>query len=326
MKQNEENRNIILTTTIVAFILIVFLPILPILLTQINRWERYEQGNGEYIRSVITISKTSEGEYSGKEIALEDSRSFPEDYSQERETLIFINENDEIVEKKLDTGVEEILNISGLQELVDNIIEEKLNTSGLEESTMLKYYKRISYIRYADNGYDLSFRAGDNLYLWIREDNRLEKIVDNCREYEWLRNGDLLFVQYNFYEKHFDNLMLWNKENGGIRCIEKNIESFTLCEEENIVYGVQYWAEVHDFGFNTRHRLISKNWETGEYRVIVDEYKGETNKIFYGEDKELFYVYTLENKGEKIICLDLQSGEEKDIYDTDNRIVGIIIT
>lgn len=80
---------------------------------------------------------------------------------------------------------------------------------------------------------------------------------------------------------------------GGIRCIEKNIESFTLCEEENIVYGVQYWAEVHDFGFNTRYRLISKNWETGEYRVIVDEYKGETNKIFYGEDKELFYVYTL---------------------------------
>ncbi len=27
----------------------------------------------------------------------------------------------------------------------------------------------------------------------------------------------------------------------------------------------------------------------------------------------------------QIICLDLQSGEEKDIYHTDNRIVGIII-
>ena len=67
----------------------------------------------------------AEGEYSGKEIALEDSRGFPEDYSQERETLIFINENDEIVEKKLETGVEEILNISGLQELVDNMTEEQ---------------------------------------------------------------------------------------------------------------------------------------------------------------------------------------------------------
>ena len=47
--------------------------------------------------------------------------------------------------------------------------------------------------------------------------------------------------------------------------------------------------------------------------------------MVYGEDKELFYVYTQQNKGEKIICLDLQSGEEKDIYHTDNRIIGIII-
>lgn len=319
------NRNVILSMAIVIFILIIFIEIFPILLRQIKGWGRYEQRNEEYTYSIITLSKMAEGEYSGKEIALEDSRGFPEDYSQERETLIFINENDEIVEKKLETGVEEILNISGLQELVDNMTEEKLNASGLEESTMLKYYTRISYIRYADNGYDLSFRVGDNLYLWIREDNRLEKIVDNCREYEWMRNGDLLFVQYNFDEKHFDNLMLWNKENGEIRYIEKNIESFTLCEEENIVYGVQYWAEVHPFGFNTRYRLISKNWETGEYQVIIDEYKGETNRIFYGEDRELFYVYTVKNKGEKIICLDLQSREEKDIYHTDSRIVEIFI-
>lgn len=321
----KKNSNIIFRMVVAIAILIVFIGIFPIFLTQIKGWGRYEQRNEEYTNSIIILSKMAEGEYSGKEIALEDSRSLPRDYSQERETLIFINENDEMVEKKLETGVEEILNISGLQELVDNMTEEKLNASGLEESTMLKYYTRISYIRYADNGYDLSFRVGDNLYLWIREDNRLEKIVDDCREHEWLKNGDLLFVQYNFDKKHFDNLMLWNKENGEIRYIEKNIESFTLCEEENIVYGVQYWAEVHPFGFNTRYRLIEKNWETGEYRVIIDEYKGEINEIFYGEDKKLFYVYTLKNKGTKIVCVDLRSGEEKDIYHTDSQIVEIII-
>ena len=311
------NRNVILSMAIVIFILIIFIEIFPILLRQIKGWGRYEQRNGEYIRSIIMLSKTAEGEYTVEEITLEDSWTGDLDYSSERETLILESDNNKIVEKKLENGAEEIIHIPGVEEL--------LHIPKVEEERMLDYERTINSVRYHANDCDFSFQAGDNLYLWIREDNRLKKIVDDCWEHEWLKNGDLLFVQQNHEEGHSDNLMLWNKENGEIRYIEKNIESFTLCEEENIVYAVQYWAEVHPFGFNIRYRLIEKNWETGEYQVIIDEYKGETNEIFYGEDKELFYVYTLKNKGTKIICVDLRSGEEKDIYHTDSRIVEIII-
>ncbi len=324
-------------------VLIVFRESLPIIMKSVKDWQTNRQ---KY--SLIVLSQTAEQEYKvEQEIILEDYDSYVVDCSTERETVMYMNKQGEVVEKNLETGMEEIVlkNYEGGRlvynserrtivyrneqgELVEKNLEtgreEILNIPKMKEWLAVKSYGEV-YFQYTNNGYDLFFKVNDVIYLWERDENRVIEIVeDSAWDYQWLKNGDLLFTRNIDY--YSNELLIWHKKNAQVEWIEKKLVSFILSEDESILYGVQRWAKRDDWGFyEINDQLIEKNLQTGEYRVIMDKYNSESAVLALGEGNKLFYVEEKGKKKRKLICIDMETGKARQIYRSAYEPIEIIV-
>ena len=329
-QKNWVDKILMIGKRIICGSVITVLLLILVLVTMIKYMDKKREeflAEAEYV--VVILSKTEDGVYQ-VEREMTEASSGDWDYSRKRGTIIF-DDNENIVEKSVATGEERRFVIHNLEELKDTYLKEKY---GEDEEIVEKIRPYLlKNVRYLPNDYDLSFRIGAHLYIWNRDKNEVEEAGISLKSPSygpmrcwWMEGGDLMFI-YKDSDKRGNALARWYSEEGKTEDIEYNMEVFLLDEEKGVLYGIQeeIFYNQH-IGYYNNFKLIEKNWETGEKRVIIEDYTSDiTNRLAMGEDK-LFYVNDgmWETKHE-IMCVDIKTGAGECIYSTKNYIVGMII-
>ncbi|MBQ9990290.1 MAG: hypothetical protein IJP31_05035 [Lachnospiraceae bacterium] len=278
---------------------------------------------------ILVLSEANDGKYYvEREIVVEEDGG----YSRERGTLIYEEGGHTVIEKNVETGEEERLAIPGLEEIKEEFIKEQAEgyyvAFGWDEDFVRELFGFTC--KYLPNGYDISFRVDDCIYVWCRNENKVETIVpcEHWLKYYWLNNGNLLYLETNPSKKG-NGLVLWDREKGTREYLGYNMEEIIVDEERNRLYGVQ--KEIfHDInlGYYADYKLVEINLETGEERESAKkENYSDENTLALGNHDQLFYVsggLVFETK-HQIYYVDVITGKSKCIYRTDNYVIEMIV-
>lgn len=244
------------------------------------------------------------------ELLLDDCVEYLVDYSEEKQTILYLNEEEQIVELDIQTGMSDKKNLS------------ELGIYPTEE-------QEIHNLQYGPTEDEISFAFGEWIYIWNTETEKLCKVVNPCiasikyNTYQWCDTGDLYFLHYR--ENRFDDLCFWEKGENESELIHSNIVSFVLNDSEDIIYAVEGYVKPNDFGFEMKYRIIEINLVDGTTRDL-QKLKSNNFVLKSVDDRYLYYVEeSVKKKNAKLYCLDLESGHKKCIFRTDREIVGIII-
>ena len=258
--------------------------------------------NGE---NGITSKITAENE-----LLLDDCVEYLVDYSEEKQTILYLNEEEQIVELDIQTGMSNKKNLS------------ELEIYPTEE-------QEIHNLQYGPKEDEISFVFDKCIYIWNTKTEELRKVVNPCmasikyNKYQWCETGDLYFLRY--HRNQFSDLYLFEEGKSEAELIHSNIVSFVLNDSEDIIYAVEGYVKPNDFGFEMKYRIIEINLVDGTTRDL-QKLKSNNFVLKNVDDRYLYYVEgSVKKKNAKLYCLDLESGHKKCIFRTDREIVAIII-
>lgn len=244
------------------------------------------------------------------EINVEDCRENLISYNEDKQTFLYIDQNDQIIERA----------ING--EITDDEAVLKYNSLRTGEASGIR---NLQYISAEKN---ISFIYNDNLYCFDYMDGRHYKIIDSCIGSTWCNTywiqsrEKIYFIDYDESQQQ-KNLYIQNKQQER-RLVEKGIKSFCANSDGTRLYCVQGYMVPNIFGFNTKYKLIEINLLNGTNSTL-QEIDTDNFVLENIDNKFLLYVEeTDEKEMAKVYQLDLQSGKTKCIYRTNKKVIGIV--
>lgn len=271
------------------------------------------QNENKYLEreKAVVFIKNDLNEEVGKvqEIGLSDCREWIVDYDSDRQTILYINTSNQIIEKEMDTAKWQIV-----------------NTEALEMNISMEMREQIHNLQYGPGDADISFTYADELYVYNFQTNILKKLTE-CHAstwrntYVWMNDEEVCVRADNEIRME---LFLYNHTNQSKVELCCGIISFVRNDKEKKMYGIMADPEPHAFGFKLIEKIVEINVEDGSKRELqVVDTENRTLKK-YG--KFLYYVeQRAEQRKSKIYRIDLESGMKDCIYKTDKDIVGIIV-
>lgn len=299
-------RNIkILAVILMGLFLII---VLIVWITYRSRTEEYSERK----KTVICV-KTEDTENRVMvvcEINLNDCRENLISYNEDKQTLLYINQKDQVIEKNIN------------REIADDTVLLKHNNLHKEEISSIH---NLQYMSIEEN---ISFIFNNNLYFFDCKEGQSYKIVNGCIGSTWCNTywmqstEEIYFIDYDENQQQ-KNLYFQNKQQER-RLVEKGIESFCVSSDGTRLYCVQGYTVPNIFGFNTKYRIIEINLLQGT-NCILQEISSDNFILRDVDNKYLLYIEeSNEKKTTKVFQLNLQSGKSKCIYQTNNKVIGIV--
>ena len=262
-------------------------------------------------RAVICVEGTDELEGKIKKencIVISDCRDKLTDYSSEKQTLLYINNQDELVEKNLWTGETKILDIEG-------------NIRNLQYGPGKD---KITYVREEDTN------IGD-IYTFNLDGGMEQRITDGfpsrwLNTYAW-KDESTLFVMNRIGEDKVRTLFVW-REGGEKEPIDDTSYIWTIVsgEDTNKIYGIIQWCRFNGITIEFKYNLVEIDLKNNTVKKLTDV---DSEKNFLLEcigDKYLIYVEQESYKRKsKVYCYYIETGEKKCIFKTNKEIVGVFV-
>ena len=262
-------------------------------------------------RAVICVEGTDELEGKIKKencIVISDCRDKLTDYNSEKQTLLYINNQDELVEKNLWTGETKILDIEG-------------NIRNLQYGPGKD---KITYVREEDTN------IGD-IYTFNLDGGMEQRITDGfpsrwLNTYAW-KDESTLFVMNRIGEDKVRTLFVW-REGGEKEPIDDTSYIWTIVsgEDTNKIYGIIQWCRFNGITIEFKYNLVEIDLKNNTVKKLTDV---DSEKNFLLEcigDKYLIYVEQESYKRKsKVYCYYIETGEKKCIFKTNKEIVGVFV-
>ena len=247
-------------------------------------------------------------------VSLTDCASEIVDYSEEKQTLLYQNSRGEIVEKEINTGEEQLIDIP--------MLRNQQAEAGRQS---------VCDIRYTLNQEEISFLFEDNLYCYDAKTQNIKKVTevyqspgDWLDRYQWKTRQEVYVICHD-EEYSVENLFLINLDKGSEYEIQSAIRSFIESRDNKKLYGIQLYVIPNDFGFEMRYQIVEMDAVTGN-STILRELDSENQILKCIDGKYLYYVEQHKNKKwNKLFCMNLGTGKEKCVYKTKDNIVGIVV-
>ena len=262
-------------------------------------------------RAVICVEGTDELEGKIKKencIVIPDCKDKLTDYDSERQTLLYINNQDELVEKNLWTGETKILDIEG------NIRNLQYGP-GKDE---------ITYIREEETN------IGD-IYTYNLDDGVEKRITDGfpsrwLNTYAW-KDESTLFVMNRIGEDKVRTLFVW-REGGEKEPIDDTSYIWTIVsgEDTNKIYGIIQWCRFNGITIEFKYNLVEIDLKNNTVKKLTDVDSEKNFLLECIDDKYLIYVEQERYKRKsKVYCYYIETGEKKCIFKTNKEIVGVFV-
>ncbi|MCI9109755.1 MAG: hypothetical protein HFI00_16525 [Lachnospiraceae bacterium] len=241
-------------------------------------------------------------------IIIPDCKEYLIDYDSEKQTLLYINNQDELVEKNLWTGEAKILDIGG-------------DIRGLQYGPGKD---EIAYAREEDANMG-------GIYTYNLDDGVERRITDGLpsswlHTYAW-KDESTLFVINEMGEDKVRTLFVW-KEGGEKEQIDdtSSIWSIASGEDENKMYGIIQGCRFNGITIEFKYKLIEIDLKNNTVKELTD-IDTQSNCLFECiDDKYLVYVEegSYERRS-KVYCYYIETGEKKCIFKTNKEIVGVFV-
>ncbi len=262
-------------------------------------------------RAVICVEGTDELEGKIKKencIVISDCRDKLTDYNSEKQTLLYINNQDELVEKNLWTGETKILDIEG-------------NIRNLQYGPGKD---KITYVREEDTN------IGD-IYTFNLDGGMEQRITDGLpsswlNTYAW-KGESTLFMVNRIGEDKVDTLLVW-KEGGEKKPIDDTSYIWTIVsgEDTNKIYGIIQWCRFNGITIEFKYNLVEIDLKNNTVKKLTDVDSEENFLLECIDDKYLIYVEQERYKRKsKVYCYYIETGEKKCIFKTNKEIVGVFV-
>lgn len=247
-----------------------------------------------------------------KDIILANCASELIDYSEEEQSILFMDKDGNFIEKSLVTGEEEKYDMTEFNQFVTKDSENPIQN-----------------LNYAPEKQEVSFAYEGNIYVYNLAEKQVHKITecfnseysDSYNIYQW-KNKEECYVLGNSIHRE---LYLFNCEEETSQLVVKAIWSFCLSEDGKKLFAISFYSEPNAVGFQIIYQIVEIDLENGKEHMLVEEFDSENSVLKCVDDKYLYYV---EQHGQKkwckLYCMNLETGEKKCIYKTDKKIVGII--
>ena len=241
-------------------------------------------------------------------IIIPDCKEYLTDYDSEKQTLLYINNQDELVEKNLWTGETKILDIEG------NI--RKLQYGPGKD--------KITYVREEDTN------IGD-IYTFNLDGGMEQRITDGLpsswlNTYAW-KGESTLFMVNRIGEDKVDTLLVW-KEGGEKEPIDDTSFIWTIASREvtNKIYGLIQWCRFNGITIEFKYNLVEIDLKNNTVKKLTDVDSEENFLLECIDDKYLIYVEQERYKRKsKVYCYYIETGEKKCIFKTNKEIVGVFV-
>ena len=262
-------------------------------------------------RAVICVEGTDELEGKIKKencIVISDCRDKLTDYNSEKQTLLYINNQDELVEKNLWTGETKILDIEG-------------NIRNLQYGPGKD---KITYVREEDTN------IGD-IYTFNLDGGMEQRITDGfpsrwLNTYAW-KDESTLFVMNRIGEDKVRTLFVW-REGGEKEPIDDTSYIWTIVsgEDTNKIYGIIQWCRFNGITIEFKYNLVEIDLKNNTVKKLTDVDSEENFLLECIDDKYLIYVEQESYKRKsKVYCYYIETGEKKCIFKTNKEIVGVFV-
>ena len=262
-------------------------------------------------RAVICVEGTDELEGKIKKencIVISDCRDKLTDYNSEKQTLLYINNQDELVEKNLWTGETKILDIEG-------------NIRNLQYGPGKD---KITYVREEDTN------IGD-IYTFNLDGGMEQRITDGfpsrwLNTYAW-KDESTLFVMNRIGEDKVRTLFVW-REGGEKEPIDDTSYIWTIVsgEDTNKIYGIIQWCRFNGITIEFKYNLVEIDLKNNTVKKLTDVDSEENFLLECIDDKYLIYVEQERYKRKsKVYCYYIETGEKKCIFKTNKEIVGVFV-
>ena len=262
-------------------------------------------------RAVICVEGTDELEGKIKKencIVISDCRDKLTDYNSEKQTLLYINNQDELVEKNLWTGETKILDIEG-------------NIRNLQYGPGKD---KITYVREEDTN------IGD-IYTFNLDGGMEQRITDGfpsrwLNTYAW-KDESTLFVMNRIGEDKVRTLFVW-REGGEKEPIDDTSYIWTIVsgEDTNKIYGIIQWCRFNGITIEFKYNLVEIDLKNNTVKKLTDVDSEKNFLLECIDDKYLIYVEQESYKRKsKVYCYYIETGEKKCIFKTNKEIVGVFV-
>lgn len=253
-------------------------------------------------KSVILVNSAS-GECI--EINVEDCRDNCVDYDKNAETILYINTENQVVEKNI-SGEKKVIEIEGinLTEKMSNIQYGPIDGSlcFIHENEIVQYSLDNKVFVKKTDGLASDWRK---TYLW-KDNNNGYKLIDNGK---------------------YSELYSMNIENGSIQKVcEGWVQSIGQIQQNEI-----YALEIYSNAVNNSStadlcsRVIKIDMYDGNVEVMQELGSWmQDNKLFTCDVENLFYTQ-IKGKKQNVYKVNLSTGKEQKVYSTENRIIGLAV-
>ena len=269
-----------------------------------------------------------------KNIILNDSSQYFIDYKKETDSILYVNNEGEVVEKYLETGREERIEIPQIpQRIKREEKEERRSFYAQKYGTMEEVRKDPSYynVQYGPGEKEISFVYKGILYTYNREKKEIEEITecegsDYRNTYQWI-NKDEAYILCR--DEYWATIYLWRRGSKETKVTENyNIDSFQMSKDGSQILCNQLFSKSMEGIITTTVKIVLAD-AMGKERVELEEL-GVENKVNYvlKHVSNRYIIYIKQGKGKiksKVYRLDLETGKKKCICWTDHEVMGIII-
>ena len=244
------------------------------------------------------------------------------DYDEREKKILYVNQENKIVELEMDTGQK------------NTILLPLISESPGENS------KEIQNPKYGPKNGEISFLLNDYLYIYNRDEDSVRGVVPCKAEemqntYEWTKEGDLYIVDADEEGNRLLKQLQYGTNEMQMKEISEyaGIVNFVLDEPDRKIYGVQPRAMSElEFALDVRYCIVEldpvgQEWKickrpTGKENIndgIIFLEKGINGKYL------LYAERWFPEKTVRLYCLNLETGKSKCIYKTNQDILGIVL-
>ncbi len=244
-----------------------------------------------------------EPDFECREVVLEDCREECVDYNPEKGSLLFVNGENQIVER----------DISGEEHVID------IEAMDLTET--------VSNVQYGPDDTSICFVYENKIYQYSLEDREILYETDGMgsywrRTYMW-ENDE---CGYKLIENERGNCELYRmdkREEAGQRVCEGWIESIGQVQG-NKIYALDIYVGSPNSEFlNMRSRIVAVDISDGTKETIRELGSWEEETALFICDGEDMYYFQEKGKKGCLYRIDLKTGRRKKVYSTRNKVIGI---
>ncbi len=269
-----------------------------------------EDGYSNRQKEVVFIQNDTNNEIAEVQIVnLNDCKEGIVDYDSDRQTILYINTDNQIVEKFVDTGKTQLVDVNGIKTYLS-----------------METNKQIHNLQYSHQMNHISFTYAGELYVYNLQTRELVKLIECCtaygrNTYEWINQEDVYVRGFSEVDLELFEYNLLEQEKVSLCC---GPISFTLDGENGKIYAIIVQPKSHAFGFELKQKLAKIDTVDGNLEELLSI---DTENYILESDKN--YLYYVEQRAElwkyKLYRINLESGKKECVYKTDKIIVDIIV-